>query len=169
VKFLSQAGKEILLKSVAQAIPTFCMSVFKLPGALCKEINGIMQKFWWGHKENQSKIHWISWKRMGKAKYKEGMGFRYLVTFNKALLAKQIWRILQNPESLVARILKAKYFPNGSIMEANVSRRPSYAWHSIILAKLVIEHGALWRIGAMAKPRHPKGCRETLIFFFPHQ
>jgi hypothetical protein len=45
VKFLSQAGKEILLKAVVQAIPTFCMSVFLLPITLCKEINKLMQKF----------------------------------------------------------------------------------------------------------------------------
>jgi hypothetical protein len=132
---------------VAQAIPTFCMSVFKLPRALYKEINGIMQKFWWGHKENQSKIHWMSWEKMGKVKKKGGLGFRDLVNFNTALVAKQIWRIMQNLESLVARIFKAKYFPHGSILEANVGKRPSYVWQSIILAKSIIEHGTIWRIG----------------------
>jgi hypothetical protein len=45
-KFLSQAGKEILLKAVIQAIPTYRMRVFLLPMGLCKEINSMMQKFW---------------------------------------------------------------------------------------------------------------------------
>lgn len=97
--------------------------------------------------ENQSKIHWMSWEIMGKAKDKEGLGFRDLVIFNKALLAKQIWRIMLNSESLVARIFKEKYFPHRSILEANVGKRPSYAWRSIISAKSVIEHGSIWRIG----------------------
>jgi hypothetical protein len=68
VKFLSQAGKEILIKAVVQAIPTYSMSVFLLSNSLCKELNGLMQRFWWGHKENNSKIHWMSWKKMGVSK-----------------------------------------------------------------------------------------------------
>jgi hypothetical protein len=127
VKFLSQAGKEILIKAVVQAIPTYCMSAFLLPNTLCKELNGFMQRFWWGHKENTSKIHWMSWERMGTAKERGGLGFRDLTTFNKALLAKQVWRILKNPESLVARIMKAKYFPHTSIMETAIGNRPSQA------------------------------------------
>jgi len=38
-KFLTQAGKEILLKAVVQAIPTYCMSIFLLPATLCKDLN----------------------------------------------------------------------------------------------------------------------------------
>jgi hypothetical protein len=47
LKFLSQASKEVLLKSVIQAIPTYCMGFFKLPITLCKDINSLMQNFWW--------------------------------------------------------------------------------------------------------------------------
>ena len=44
-KLLSQAGREILLKAVVQAIPTFAMSCFKLPGGLCDEIEALIRKF----------------------------------------------------------------------------------------------------------------------------
>ena len=60
VKFLSQVGKEILIKAIVQAIPTYSMNVFLFPISLCKELNALMQHFCWGHKENSAKIHWMS-------------------------------------------------------------------------------------------------------------
>ena len=60
LRFLSQAGKEILLKAVIQAIPSYCMSVFLFPKALCMEINSLMNRFWWGHEERDKKIAWLS-------------------------------------------------------------------------------------------------------------
>jgi hypothetical protein len=65
-KFLSQAGKEVLLKAVVQAIPTYTMSVFQLHKTLCTEINSMMSKFWWGHKGNDKRIAWMSWSKMGR-------------------------------------------------------------------------------------------------------
>ena len=54
-KFLSHAGKEILLKAVVQAIPTYTVSVFQIPKTLCNEINLMISKFWWAHKGNEKK------------------------------------------------------------------------------------------------------------------
>jgi hypothetical protein len=71
VKFLSQVGKEILLKVVVQAIPTYCISVFQLPVLLCKEINGLMQKFWQGHMAKMRRYTgWVG-REWGDQKMKE--------------------------------------------------------------------------------------------------
>jgi hypothetical protein len=147
VKFLSQARKEILLKAVVQAIPTYSMSIFLLLVGLCKELNHMMQEFWWGHMANNSKIHWMSWKMMWYAKSLGGLGFRDLTMFNKALLAKQLWRLHKRPDSLAGRILKAKYFPNSSILEASLGTRPSFAWRSMHAALDLLKQGLVWRVG----------------------
>jgi hypothetical protein len=43
-------GKEVLIKSIAQAIPTFAMMVFRFPKNICKGITGAISQFWWGDK-----------------------------------------------------------------------------------------------------------------------
>jgi hypothetical protein len=146
-KFLSQAGREILIKAVVQAIPTYSMSVFMLPKALCRSLNSLMNRFWWGHNSDHRTLAWKSWSSMSVAKHNGGMGFRNLEIFNLALLAKQGWRILQHPESLVAQVMRAKYFPDTAFMQASLGRNPSYAWRSIFKAKDLIEKGMLWRVG----------------------
>ena len=56
-KLISQAGREILLKAMVQAIPIFAMSCFKLPVGLCKDIEMQIKKFWWDKHGGQRKIH----------------------------------------------------------------------------------------------------------------
>lgn len=46
-RFLSGAGKQIMLKSVLLAMPCYAMSCFKLPMSLCKQIQSILTRFWW--------------------------------------------------------------------------------------------------------------------------
>jgi hypothetical protein len=146
-KFLSHAGKEVLLKAVVQAIPVYTMSVFQLPKTLCNEINSMMTMFWWGHKENTNKVAWICWEKMGRAKKVGGLGFQDLECFNTALLSKQGWRLIQNLESLAARILQEKYHPNGTFLDSPLSRRPSYVWRSIWNAKFLLNEGLVWKVG----------------------
>ena len=57
---LSRASKEILIKAVAQSIPTYAMSVFQIPMKLCDELDALCAKFWWGQVRNERKIHWRS-------------------------------------------------------------------------------------------------------------
>ncbi|XP_041009440.1 uncharacterized protein LOC121253499 [Juglans microcarpa x Juglans regia] len=129
--FLSSAGKEVLIKAVLQAIPTYTMSVFKLPKNLCKELNSLMANFWWGNQSNSSRIHWCSWEILRKPKGREGLGFRDLESFNVALLAKQGWRFLQNPGSMATKIFKEKYFSSVTLFEAKLKYRPSFIWRSV--------------------------------------
>ena len=72
------------------------------------------------------------------------MGFRDIQKFNNTLLAKQVWRLIHQKDILLYKVFSAKYFPNGSIMEALVPQKCSYAWWSILQAREVIEKCAIW-------------------------
>ena len=139
---LSAGGKEVLIKSVAQAIPTYLMSCFKLPRGLCLHINGLLRSFWWGSKEGKRRTCWVAWEDMTKPK-----GFGDIELFNLALLARQARRILQDPTSLSARILKAVYFEEVEFLEAEVGASPSQIWRAIVEGKEVLKQGLIRRIG----------------------
>ena len=46
-KLLSTAGKEFLIKAVAQAIPTYTISCFKISNSLCDEMTSVIRNFLW--------------------------------------------------------------------------------------------------------------------------
>ncbi|KAL8127117.1 hypothetical protein AgCh_014147 [Apium graveolens] len=147
-KTLSKAGKTILIKGVAQSIPTYCMSCFKIPKSLCNDIERLMNGYWWNSGEAQTKgIWWLSWERMGVAKCQGGMGFRNLVGFNLALLGKHIWNFLENPHSLVARVFKARYYPNNHLLQAIRGGGSSYIWSGLWEAKEMLKTGYRWILG----------------------
>jgi hypothetical protein len=106
---LSTGGKEIMIKSVAQAIPTYITSVFRLQDGVCKIMEQIIRNFWWGAKNGKRKTHWVAWGNLTLLKDKGGIGFRDLRKFNQALLARQAFRLLEMPNSLCAQVLKVKY------------------------------------------------------------
>jgi hypothetical protein len=108
---LSFAGRSTLIKAVAQAIPTYIMSCFLLPKELCNHIERMVCRFWWGSNTDTRKIHWVKWRDCCKHKKNGGLSFREMSDFNEALLAKQGWRCITQPNSLTSQILQAKYYP----------------------------------------------------------
>ncbi|CAL1377377.1 unnamed protein product [Linum trigynum] len=84
---------------------------------------------------------------MCRSKHDGGMGFRQFEHFNQALLAKIGWRILNEPQSLLAQVYKGKYFPEGSFLSTTARSRPSWGWQSIIYGRQLLEMGLRWQVG----------------------
>jgi hypothetical protein len=150
---LSFEGRGVIIRSVAQSIPVYVMSCFLLPMALCKDIERAVCNFWWGGSDNSRKIHWASKAKIFKPKKEGGLGFRILRDFNQAMLAKQIWRLHTNPNSLLAKCYKAKYFHNCDVLQALIGSNPSFAWRSIQQSAWIINKGGCWKIGNGNKVR----------------
>jgi hypothetical protein len=78
---------------------------------------------------------------MSMPKGSGGLCFRNIELFNLALLALQVWRILQDPGSLSARVLKADYFPTGELLDAEVGSSPYRVWRAIVDGVQVLQQG----------------------------
>lgn len=147
-KCLSKASKAILLRSVAQAIPSYAMSCFLLPRSLCSDLEKMMNSYWWGsHNINKKGIKWTSWTNMSMAKEKRGLAFRDLHGFNLALLRKKCWNLVHNLGSLVARVFKEKYFTDSSLFEASRGGGVSFVWSGLWQAKEAFKQGFRWVVG----------------------
>ncbi|WOG89983.1 hypothetical protein DCAR_0209224 [Daucus carota subsp. sativus] len=148
-KFIARSGKEILVKSVVQALPVYAMNVFLLPMEINRDIEKRLTRFWWNSKQaSGSQINWMSWERLEKHKSVGGMGFRNFRDFNLAMLGKQGWRFLTNPDSLVSRLYKARYFADGDFLNSSIGHNPSFIWRSIVEAKQILRDGVRWRVGS---------------------
>ena len=63
-KMLSVGGKEVLIKAVTQAIPTYSMSCFQLPKGLYEDLERMERNFWWGQRDQVAKMAWVNWRKM---------------------------------------------------------------------------------------------------------
>uniref|UniRef100_A0A803P512 Reverse transcriptase domain-containing protein n=1 Tax=Cannabis sativa TaxID=3483 RepID=A0A803P512_CANSA len=145
-KFLSRAGKEVLIKSVVQALPDYTMNVFLIPVGICNDIERAISQFWW-RSSSKKGIHWMNWDKLSAHKANGGMGFRDLRDFNLALLAKQGWRLLTCGDTLMGKIFKARYFSTGSFLTATLGSNPSYIWRSVLEAQELVRAGVRKMVG----------------------
>ena len=146
-KSLSCAAREVLLKSNAQSVPTYAMSCFKLSPMVCKKLTSAVSNYWWGSSLDNHKLHWLRWEKLTRAKAEGGIGFRDFPLFNKAMLGKQGWRLITRPDSLCARVLKGKYYPNSDFLSATRKRRCSATWRSILHGRDILARGLIKRVG----------------------
>lgn len=49
-KFFSSGGNKVLIKAVAQVVPAFAMSVFKLPLGICEDVQKAISRIWWSNR-----------------------------------------------------------------------------------------------------------------------
>lgn len=146
-KFLSGAGKLILLKSVFSALPTYTMSCFKLPLSLCKQIQSLLTRFWWDLSPEIKKVCWVAWDRLTNPKSIGGLGFRDIEHFNDAMLTKIAWRLVKDLHSLLAQTLLGKYCRHSEFLEVSAPRSASHGWRGILAGKEVLKKGLGWLVG----------------------
>ncbi|GAA0147477.1 hypothetical protein LIER_07165 [Lithospermum erythrorhizon] len=140
-KLLSQAGREVMVKSVTSAIPNFVMNFFKLPMGIIDDLNKTMARFFWANGEGEKGIHWQSWEKLCEETGSGSLGFKDLECMNFELLAKQGWRIITQEDSLLFKLLKGRTNLYGITLEAEPI---SPVWGITVLALVLDSHEYLY-------------------------
>lgn len=146
-RYLSGAGKCVLLKAVLASMPNYAMSCFKLPKSLCKQIQSILTRFWWDAKPEIRKMCWIAWDKLTLPKGAGGLGFKEIEVFNDALLAKHAWRLLKDPTSLLGQTLLTRYCRFDDFLECSAPNSASHGWRGILAGREIFKRGLGWVIG----------------------
>jgi hypothetical protein len=89
-KKLSAAGREFLIKAVAQSIPIYSMCCFQLSKTACRKITSAISQFYWGGDEEKRKMHWRKWTDIAYTKLGGGMGFKDLHMCQAILKGKEV-------------------------------------------------------------------------------
>ncbi|KAB2623920.1 ribonuclease H protein [Pyrus ussuriensis x Pyrus communis] len=137
--YFGASKKKVFEESVAATLPIYTMSCFQLPIQLAKEIEQIIARFWWRDQKTKRGVHWLTWKKVAKRKASRGLGFKEIIDFNLAMLAKVGWRLICNPESLLDKVFRAKYYPNSLFLEALVGRGTSWGWKGILQGRKILK------------------------------
>ena len=108
---------------------------------LPKNIEALIRKLWrQGHNQGNT-MHLIAWETLVRLIQDDGLGLFNMEGFNKALIAKQLWNIVSNPHSLLAKLVIQKY---GRGLIENISSHhfnSFWRWKPIVqVSNIIIEH-----------------------------
>ena len=123
------------------------MSCYRLPKATVKKLTSAVAQFWWSPGGSTKGMHWKSWDKVYINKDKSGLGFKDLTDFNKAMLGKKLWRLIEKPNTLFARVFKGRYYRNTSTLEPIRSYSSSYGWRSIVSARSLVSKWLIKSVG----------------------
>jgi len=156
-KWLSRAGRLVLVKSVLEAIPVYWMSLVWIPKGILESYRKACFRFLWSGKKESQVTPWVKWEKIARPKEKGGWGLKNIFLFSRALAAKVGWRMLSTP-SLWQKVVVQKYIAPASV--ESWIRNPvknkqgiSVVWKAVINSFSVISNKLAWKIGNGEKIR----------------
>ena len=147
-KFLSFAGRAVLVKSVMSAVPNYIMQGVALLVHLCKKLGKISRDFLWGSSSEKRKLHLVGWSKVIKPKEEGGLGIQATRAKNIALLSKLNWRMYQEKNTSWAKVMINKYCLSLRRRARDLDKLPSsLTWIAIKLGFPTFSRGICWGVG----------------------
>ena len=82
-----------------------------------KKLTSAVAHFWWSLGGNVRGMHWKSWDKLFSLKDEGCLSFKDLTDFTTVMLGKQLWRLIDKPNTFFSRVFKGRYFRNVSPLE----------------------------------------------------
>ena len=154
-QYISKGGRLILIRSVLSNMPTYLLSLFRIPKKVKIILEKIQRDFLWGGGSSERKIHLINWDSVCQSKEKGGLGIRNLTNFNRALLGKWCWRYSTEDNSMWRGVITLKYGleEGGCFPIIPKGCHGVGLWKEICKEALFIKNNCLVKIGDGSKAR----------------
>ncbi|KAL9671257.1 hypothetical protein QQ045_008825 [Rhodiola kirilowii] len=134
-KFLSRAGKRVLIQSVLQAIVFYWARICILPKTVLKTINAICARFLWNGYSTGRGSHLLSWDTSCLDKREGGLGFRDLEVMNNAMILNQLWDLNRQNQNLWNLWTRAYWTKGVHLWENNKLVNSSWVLHRLAMCK----------------------------------
>ena len=151
-RFLSFAGRCVLVKFVLTTSPNYVMQGAVLPVHLCEKIDKINRDFLWGSSVYKKKLHLVGWSKIIMSKEDGGLGIQQARAKNIALLAKLNWRLYHEKDALWTKVILNKYCSRARRISKDLDKLLcSSVWTAIKAGFPVFEKGVCWTAGTNSK------------------
>ncbi len=146
---LSQAGKCLLVKSSLQNLPIYALSLFGILGKIAERMEKIQRDFLWNGNEGKKRYPLVAWEKVCLPKRYGGLGIRKITHLNKALRAKQIWRIFSSTGEWRDTLVN-KYLRRPTLLFTLFNEdipKGSNIWNGIMKARDLAKARISWKLG----------------------
>ncbi|KAI0492159.1 hypothetical protein KFK09_026425 [Dendrobium nobile] len=148
-KFISLAGRLVLIKIVALPLPVFVMSHSLIPLKTLMEFEKICRDFIWNKSDGTRGFHYVAWEQLCKPKHFGGWNVHSVMSRRNAIRAKFAWKMIDKSESLLSRHLISKYGDNW--WSYGLKRSSSPSWKIMVSGWSALKELVRWRIGDGSK------------------
>ena len=111
----SVGGRLLLLKAVLGNLPTYYLSIYKIPVTVEKSLEALRRNFFLGGDLDERKMSWVAWRKCLAKKELGGLGIGSIYALNRALLFKWVWRFQSQPHDLWAQVISHVHGVRGGL------------------------------------------------------